>query len=486
MAVLITVTGRSAQAWRARSPASSPRASPRSMATSRGRPDRNRSIFSSNGTSITSKSSGSAPGATPDRDPTREAGGQPGDLLGDQRHRSERQEHRARRAPPGAHRLEQPARHLQRVGRVPGEAPVVLARHHAVEAHVGGQRGLGRGAPRRCPWRRARCAGRAASTRRPGAPRRRVAAAPPLPSGDMQIGVVFPQTEIASDPRAVRAYATGVEAIGLRAPARLRPRARRRSGGARRGGTAPTTSTPPSTSRSCCSATSPRSPTLELVTGIIILPQRQTALVAKQAAEVDLLTERPVPPRDRHRLEPGRVRGARQGLLHPRRPERSPGRAHAPALDRADRRPRGRRRADRRRRPRAAARATSHPDLVRCRVPAGLPPSRPPRRRLVPPGPPGPAPRRGPRHRGGRRRRGRARPRADRHGGPGRAGAQAASSSSSTTSAAGGTRERPTSASTRWGPASATSTATSACWPRWRPRSTSGRADGRRASFPIA
>jgi probable F420-dependent oxidoreductase len=30
---------------------------------------------------------------------------------------------------------------------------------------------------------------------------------------------------------------------------------------------------------------------LELVTGIVILPQRQTALVAKQAAEVDLLTE---------------------------------------------------------------------------------------------------------------------------------------------------------------------------------------------------
>ncbi len=29
---------------------------------------------------------------------------------------------------------------------------------------------------------------------------------------------------------------------------------------------------------------------MELVTGVIILPQRQTALVAKQAAEVDLLT----------------------------------------------------------------------------------------------------------------------------------------------------------------------------------------------------
>ena len=30
--------------------------------------------------------------------------------------------------------------------------------------------------------------------------------------------------------------------------------------------------------------------TIELVTGILILPQRQTALVAKQAAEVDVLS----------------------------------------------------------------------------------------------------------------------------------------------------------------------------------------------------
>ena len=29
---------------------------------------------------------------------------------------------------------------------------------------------------------------------------------------------------------------------------------------------------------------------IELVTGIVILPQRQTALAGKQAAEVDLLT----------------------------------------------------------------------------------------------------------------------------------------------------------------------------------------------------
>jgi len=30
---------------------------------------------------------------------------------------------------------------------------------------------------------------------------------------------------------------------------------------------------------------------LELVTGVLILPQRQTVLVAKQAAELDILTE---------------------------------------------------------------------------------------------------------------------------------------------------------------------------------------------------
>jgi hypothetical protein len=46
---------------------------------------------------------------------------------------------------------------------------------------------------------------------------------------------------------------------------------------------------------------------LELVTGVIILPQRQTALVAKQAADVDLLTE------GRFRLGVGLLRGLRSG-----------------------------------------------------------------------------------------------------------------------------------------------------------------------------
>ena len=46
-----------------------------------------------------------------------------------------------------------------------------------------------------------------------------------------------------------------------------------------------------STSRSCCSGSSPPTrPRIELATGVLVLPQRQTALVAKQAAEVDLLS----------------------------------------------------------------------------------------------------------------------------------------------------------------------------------------------------
>ena len=77
----------------------------------------------------------------------------------------------------------------------------------------------------------------------------------------------------------------------LRPPARLRPRARRRrlrTAPTGPGRTRPSTS---STRSSSSSATWPRSaPGLELVAGVLVLPQRQTALVAKQAAEVDLLT----------------------------------------------------------------------------------------------------------------------------------------------------------------------------------------------------
>ena len=105
----------------------------------------------------------------------------------------------------------------------------------------------------------------------------------------MQIGAVFPQTEIGADVGAVRAYAARVQELGF-AHILAYDHVRR----------APT---PPCTAPwrgPYDISTTFHEPfvlfgylagvtSLELVTGVIILPQRQTALVAKQAAEVDLL-----------------------------------------------------------------------------------------------------------------------------------------------------------------------------------------------------
>jgi len=105
----------------------------------------------------------------------------------------------------------------------------------------------------------------------------------------MQIGVVFPQTEIGADVGAVRANGQRAEELGFghvlaydhvvgadpavhqgwRGPYDMR-----------------STFHEPLVMFGFLAAVT----SLELVTGIIILPQRQTVLVAKQAAEVDLLT----------------------------------------------------------------------------------------------------------------------------------------------------------------------------------------------------
>ncbi len=105
----------------------------------------------------------------------------------------------------------------------------------------------------------------------------------------MQIGVVFPQTEIGPDAGAVRSYGRRAEELGFRhvmaydhvlgADPAVHP-----------GWNGPydvhTTFHEPMVLFGYLAALT----SLELVTGIIILPQRQTALVAKQAAEVDLLS----------------------------------------------------------------------------------------------------------------------------------------------------------------------------------------------------
>ncbi len=103
----------------------------------------------------------------------------------------------------------------------------------------------------------------------------------------MKIGVVFPQNEIGADPAAIRDYAQAAESLGydhilvfdhvLLA--------------------SPDSTTVASDSNDMfheifvllgyLAALTER---IEFVTGVLVLPQRQTALVAKQAAEVDVLS----------------------------------------------------------------------------------------------------------------------------------------------------------------------------------------------------
>jgi probable F420-dependent oxidoreductase len=105
----------------------------------------------------------------------------------------------------------------------------------------------------------------------------------------VRIGVVFPQTELGGDVGAARAYGQGVEALGYRHLLAYDhvlgadPEAHAPWRGPY---TVATTFHEPFVMFGYLAGAT----TLELVTGIIILPQRQTALVAKQAAEVDLLT----------------------------------------------------------------------------------------------------------------------------------------------------------------------------------------------------
>lgn len=105
----------------------------------------------------------------------------------------------------------------------------------------------------------------------------------------MRIGVVFPQTELGGDVGAVRAYGEGVEALGF-AHILAYDHVVGADPATHAGWDGPydvaTTFHEPFVMFGYLAAVTG----VELVTGIVILPQRQTVLVAKQAAEVDLLT----------------------------------------------------------------------------------------------------------------------------------------------------------------------------------------------------
>ncbi|MBO0679426.1 LLM class F420-dependent oxidoreductase [Mycolicibacterium sp. S2-37] len=107
----------------------------------------------------------------------------------------------------------------------------------------------------------------------------------------MRIGVVFPQTELGGDPGAVRTYGETVEALGY-AHVLVYDHVVGADPAVHTGWAGPydvhTTFHEPLVMFGYLAAVTRA---VELVTGVIILPQRQTALVAKQAAEIDLLSD---------------------------------------------------------------------------------------------------------------------------------------------------------------------------------------------------
>jgi len=106
----------------------------------------------------------------------------------------------------------------------------------------------------------------------------------------MNVGVVFPQVEIGQDPAVVRDYAQAVEGLGythLLVFDHVLGANPERPGGWKGPYTYRHLFHEPFVLFGYLAAVTQR---VELVTGILILPQRQTALVAKQAAAVDVLS----------------------------------------------------------------------------------------------------------------------------------------------------------------------------------------------------
>ena len=105
----------------------------------------------------------------------------------------------------------------------------------------------------------------------------------------MHIGVVFPQTEYGHDPSAVRDYAQAAEGLGythILAYDHVLGANPHRPGGWQGPYTCDTPFLEPFVLFSFMAAATAQ---VRFATGVIILPQRQTALVAKQAATLDAL-----------------------------------------------------------------------------------------------------------------------------------------------------------------------------------------------------
>lgn len=106
----------------------------------------------------------------------------------------------------------------------------------------------------------------------------------------MKIGAVLPHNEIGTDPGAMKAYAQGIEALGMTHMLlydHVLGADRNRPGGFEGPYDKDIAFHEPFTTFAFIAAVTE---TIEMVSNVMILPQRQTALVAKQAAEVAILS----------------------------------------------------------------------------------------------------------------------------------------------------------------------------------------------------
>ncbi len=107
----------------------------------------------------------------------------------------------------------------------------------------------------------------------------------------MQIGVVFPQNEIGDDPGVIRAFTEAVDELGyahILAYDHVLGASPERPGGWQGPYTHRDGFWEVFTLFAYMAALKPR---LGFITGVLVLPQRQTALVAKQAATLDVLSD---------------------------------------------------------------------------------------------------------------------------------------------------------------------------------------------------
>ena len=106
----------------------------------------------------------------------------------------------------------------------------------------------------------------------------------------MEFGAVFPHNEIGTDPGAIKAYAQGVEALGathLLIYDHVLGADPNRPGGWKGAYDKDVAFHEPFTTFAFIAACTE---TLQMITTVLILPQRQTVLVAKQAAELAILS----------------------------------------------------------------------------------------------------------------------------------------------------------------------------------------------------